>query len=268
MTILPSIFATAQLHQKAVYHASTMPPRSHAISPQGQETHPSLEASTRSRIRTEWLGGSKQKLSGEIRNIFVLGIISGRLVVSFQGSGRVRVFVNNEHSLELEETGRSDAMTSTSTLKLSRMSGDEEIVDKPVGIDWTKKYGKYVINSRSLRFAEFVLPSLPASVLVIGDTMPTEGKLDPTVKPVTESRTLAKVSVSGHVTSQQRFHANLGAPGRPVGHSWAGEVANISIAEGTNCLPSRTGEYTIPRAAAGYRYQKFSASQKAFKPVD
>eukprot|EP00931_Biecheleriopsis_adriatica_P007243 TRINITY_DN108550_c0_g1_i1.p1 TRINITY_DN108550_c0_g1~~TRINITY_DN108550_c0_g1_i1.p1 ORF type:complete len:275 (-),score=26.80 TRINITY_DN108550_c0_g1_i1:25-849(-) len=274
MTVLPSILNSSELHQKAVYHTSSMPPRSRSISLPGESFHPSLQASTRNRPRTELLSGFRKKVSGEIRNIYVLGIISGRLVVSFQGSGRVRVFVNNEHSLELEETGRSESATFSKTLKatLSSAGGDEEesqeVVETRVPIDWVKKYSKYVINSKTLRYAEFTLPSLPAQVLVIGETMPTEGKLDPNVRPITEARSLAKVSVSGHVTSQQRFHANLGAPGRPVNHSWSGAPGNISLAAGTRCLPPPNSDLGIYRAAAGSHYQTLSTSQKTFLPTD
>eukprot|EP00440_Ansanella_granifera_P010886 gb/GFBE01011807.1/.p1 GENE.gb/GFBE01011807.1/~~gb/GFBE01011807.1/.p1 ORF type:complete len:216 (+),score=32.36 gb/GFBE01011807.1/:1-648(+) len=214
--------------------------------------------STCSRTRTEWLMGGLAKNAGEIRNIFVLGIISGRLVVSFQGSGRVRVFVNNEHSLELEETGRSD--------NTRKLSDDED--GRGGCVDWTKKYSKYVVNSRNLRYAEFALPSLPARVLVVGETFPSDDKQIPTTKPVTEARSLAKVAVSGHVTNQQRFHANLGAPGHPVGHSRSGEPGNISIAAGTMSLPKRNSEITLPRSVAGSHYQTLSASQKIFHPVD
>eukprot|EP00439_Symbiodinium_sp_Y106_P073877 s1003_g14.t1 len=167
MTILPSIMSTSHLAQGHVYHTSSMPPRSRTLSPKGLPRHPSLELSTRSRTRTEWLEAHHAKSSGEIRNIHVLGIINGNLVVSFQGSGRVRVFVNNEHSLELPETNR---LGSTS----------------PFGVDWTKKYSKYVINSRGLRFAEFVLKALPAQILVVGETASSDEKLIPAAKPIME----------------------------------------------------------------------------------
>mmetsp|Transcript_103137 Transcript_103137/g.183261 ORF Transcript_103137/g.183261 Transcript_103137/m.183261 type:complete len:257 (+) Transcript_103137:87-857(+) len=256
MTILPSIFSTPQLAQGHVHHSSSMPPRARTMYPTGQR-HPSLDMSTSCRLRTEWQSKGAAKNSGEIRNIHVLGIIGGRLVVSFQGCGRVRVFVNNEHSLELHEEGKGE---------------------------YNKKFSNYVINAKGLRYAEFQLPSLPASVLVVGDTNPTlpptspgrssshelrnTDKMIPTVKPIAEARALAKVSVSGHVTSQHRFHANLGAPGHPVGHSWAGIPANISIAEGTGSLPMRNSEITLHKSVTGSHYQTFSASQKSFKPVD
>jgi len=193
------------------------------------------------RLRTEWQHKSAAKNSGEIRNIHVLGIIGGRLVVSFQGCGTVRVFVNNEHSLELEDVGTGE---------------------------YNKKYSNYVINAKGLRYAEFYLPSLPAAVCVIGDTHPVKDQMNPAVKPIAEARSLAKVAVSGHVTSQQRFHANLGAPGHPIGHSWAGIPANISIAAGTGSLPMRNSEFTLPKHMTGSHYQTFSASQKIFHPVD
>ncbi|CAJ1349626.1 unnamed protein product [Effrenium voratum] len=112
-------------------------------------------------------------MSGEIRNIHVLGIIHGNLVVSFQGAGRVRVFVNNEHSLELPETNR---LGSTS----------------PFGIDWTKKYSKYITNCGGLRFAEFNLRALPTQVLVVGETTPSVEKLIPATRPVSEELVLTK----------------------------------------------------------------------------
>lgn len=160
MTILPSIMSTATLAQGHVYHTTSMPPRSRTLSPSSLPRDPSLMESTRSRTRTEWLRSHFQKESGEIRNIQVLGIIREHLVIAFQGSGRVRVFVNNEHSLELPETNR---MHNTS----------------PFGIDWTKKYRKYLHNSRAMRFAEFEIRSLPMQVLVIGETETSEAKLIP-----------------------------------------------------------------------------------------
>ncbi|CAE7473848.1 ANKRD17 [Symbiodinium natans] len=168
MTLLPSIMSTSHLAQGHVYRTTSMPPRSRTSSPKELPRHPSLELSTRSRTRTEWLQVNHAKTSGEIRNIQVLGIIHGNLVVSFQGSGRVRVFVNNEHSLELPETNR---LGSTS----------------PFGIDWTKKYSKYIINSHGLRFAEFSLKALPAQILVVGETAPSDEKLIPAAKPIIEA---------------------------------------------------------------------------------
>ncbi|CAK8995514.1 unnamed protein product [Durusdinium trenchii] len=168
MTILPSITSTATLAQGHVYHTSSMPPRSRTLSPSGLPRDPSLRESQRSRTRTEWLGSALAKESGEIRNIHVLGIIRENLVIAFQGCGRVRVFVNNEHSLELPETNR-----------LSNTS--------PFGIDWTKKYRKYLANAHAMRFAEFEIRALPTQVLVIGETATSDQKTIPAQKPILEA---------------------------------------------------------------------------------
>jgi len=249
MTILPSIMSTSHLAQGHVYHTSSMPPRSRTLSPKGLPRHPSLELSTRSRTRTEWLEAHHAKSSGEIRNIHVLGIINGNLVVSFQGSGRVRVFVNNEHSLELPETNR---LGSTS----------------PFGVDWTKKYSKYVINSRGLRFAEFVLKALPAQILVVGETASSDEKLIPAAKPIMEARTTCRVLVSGHVMKQRQFLSNLGAPRHPIGVAWNGSPGNMSLAEGTGCLPMRNSTVKLTPMQESMHYQKLNASQKSFFGTD
>mmetsp|Transcript_73552 Transcript_73552/g.172283 ORF Transcript_73552/g.172283 Transcript_73552/m.172283 type:complete len:250 (-) Transcript_73552:94-843(-) len=249
MTILPSIMSTAQLAQGHVYHSTSMPPRSRTLSKKTLPRHPSLELSTRSRTRTEWLEVEHAKVSGEIRNIHVLGIINGNLVISFQGAGRVRVFVNNEHSLELPETNR---MTSTS----------------PFGIDWSKKYSKYVRNSGALRFSEFVLKSLPAQILVVGETAPSQDKLIPAIRPVMEARAQARIAVSGHVTKQRQFLSSLGAPRHPVGLAWNGEPGNMSLAEGVGCVPLRNSTLKLMPMQEGPHYQKLNASQKSFFGTD
>lgn len=220
-----------------------MPPRSRTVKlgEPGAPYHPSLDLSQSLRTRTEWLDSRDAKIQGEIRNIHVLGIIKERLVVSFQGSGRVRVFVNNEHSLELDDIGNGE---------------------------WNKKYSNYVMNSKNLRYSEFRLPSLPAAVLVIGETTPMEDASNPTVKPITEARSLCKVSVSGHVTNQQRFQSSLGAPGHPVSFSRSGNPGNISLAAGAKCLPGKNSTHTIPKEQAGMHYQTLSASQKQYHPID
>lgn len=248
MTILPSIMSTATLAQGHVYHTTSMPPRSRTLSPSSLPRDPSLMESTRSRTRTEWLRSHFQKESGEIRNIQVLGIIREHLVIAFQGSGRVRVFVNNEHSLELPETNR---MHNTS----------------PFGIDWTKKYRKYLHNSRAMRFAEFEIRSLPMQVLVIGETETSEAKLIPATKPIMEARTVAKILVSGYVETQRHFPSNLGAPGHPYGLSWSGALGNVSLAEGTGRLQQHI-EKKLPPSTAAMSYQKLNASQKSFLGID
>jgi len=243
MTILPSIFSTPQLAQGHVYHSASMPPRSRTmrLGEPGAPHHPSLEMSQSLRTRTEWLSSQDAKIQGEIRNIHVLGIIKEKMVVSFQGSGRVRVFVNNEHSLELEDIGTGE---------------------------WNKKYSDHVMNSKNLRYAEFRLPSLPAQVLVIGETATSEDPFNPAVKPISEARSLCKVCVSGHVTSQQRFQGTLGAPGHPNAFSRSGAPGNISLAAGTRSVPSKNSTLTIPKAQAGAHYQTLSASQKSYQPID
>jgi len=240
--------STATLAQGHVYHTAGMPPRSRTLSPSTLPRDPSLTESTRSRTRTEWLRSDFAKASGEIRNIHVLGIIREHLVIAFQGSGRVRCFVNNEHSLELPETNR---MNNTS----------------PFGIDWTKKYRKYLHNAHAMRFAEFEIRSLPMQVLVIGETETSEEKKIPATKPILEARTMAKILVSGYVEKQRHFPSNLGAPGHPFGLSWSGALGNVSLAEGTGCLPLQS-EVKLPPATAAKYYQKLNASQKNFLGVD
>ncbi|CAK8996905.1 Ankyrin repeat domain-containing protein 17 [Durusdinium trenchii] len=177
-----------------------------------------------------------------------LGIIRENLVIAFQGCGRVRVFVNNEHSLELPETNR-----------LSNTS--------PFGIDWTKKYRKYLANAHAMRFAEFEIRALPTQVLVIGETATSDQKTIPAQKPILEARTVAKIVVSGHVEKQRHFPSNLGAPGAPIGFSWSGTLGNVSLAEGSGCLPLQS-EVKLPAATACMYYQKLNASQKSFLGVD
>lgn len=207
----------------------------------GAPYHASLDLSQSLRTRTEWLDPRDSKSQGEIRNIHVLGIIKEKLVVSFQGSGRVRVFVNNEHSLELEDIGNGE---------------------------WNKKFSNYVNNSKNLRYAEYKLPSLPAQVCVIGETTPLDDQINPIVKPITEARSLSKISVSGHVTNQQRFQSSLGAPGHPISFSRSGNPGNISLAAGAKCLPGKNSTLTIPKEQAGMHYQTLSASQKHYHPID
>eukprot|EP00913_Durusdinium_trenchii_P003350 g3100.t2 len=125
-----------------------------------------LDASAQPDLVPERL--AQRSESGEIRNIHVLGIIRENLVIAFQGCGRVRVFVNNEHSLELPETNR-----------LSNTS--------PFGIDWTKKYRKYLANAHAMRFAEFEIRALPTQVLVIGETATSDQKTIPAQKPILEA---------------------------------------------------------------------------------
>ncbi|CAE8587660.1 unnamed protein product [Polarella glacialis] len=227
MTILPSIFSTPTLGQGHVYHTSSMPPRNRsAVHLRGWATpdfsNRTGKPNNETRTRTEWLGQGHAKLAGEIRNIHVLGIIGSRLVVSFQGQGRVRVFLNNEHSLELLEdpSGRSSA-----------------------------RFGKYVNNCKSLRFAEFLPPSLPTKVLAMGNTAPSSDQLGPTLSPVHEARVLAKVAVSGHVTDQQKFQSCTGAPSLP-GHLPRGHEAPPM---NTMSLPSSTtlpGSVILPKDIA------------------
>ncbi|CAK9045623.1 Ankyrin repeat domain-containing protein 17 [Durusdinium trenchii] len=210
MTILPSITSTATLAQGALHRDNVERQRQGAACPEIRHLENRLGARKTERLEadgktvefeTEWLGSALAKESGEIRNIHVLGIIRENLVIAFQGCGRVRVFVNNEHSLELPETNR-----------LSNTS--------PFGIDWTKKYRKYLANAHAMRFAEFEIRALPTQVLVIGETATSDQKTIPAQKPILEARTVAKIVVSGHVEKQRHFPSNLGAPGAPIGFSW------------------------------------------------
>lgn len=124
--------------------------------------------------------------------------------------------------------------------------------------------GKYVINSRGLRFAEFVLKALPAQILVVGETASSDEKLIPAAKPIMEARTTCRVLVSGHVTKQRQFLSNLGAPRHPVGVAWNGSPGNMSLAEGTGCLPMRNSTVKLTPMQESMHYQKLNASQKSF----
>eukprot|EP00933_Yihiella_yeosuensis_P030376 TRINITY_DN24023_c0_g1_i1.p1 TRINITY_DN24023_c0_g1~~TRINITY_DN24023_c0_g1_i1.p1 ORF type:complete len:240 (-),score=34.80 TRINITY_DN24023_c0_g1_i1:96-815(-) len=235
MTILPSIFSTLHVPQGHVYHTSSMPPRSHSAAPM-RHTQPEYMrqiAANDVRTRTTWLKPMAAKNLGEIRNITVLGIISGRLVVAYQGQGGVRVFSHNEHSLELQEEGDGQ---------------------------WQPKYSKYVNNAKCFRYAEFEQPALPIQVLVIGNTEPGDDKLGPTKRPIQEARVLARVAVSGHVTRSQNFAANLGAPLRPAWHhSFTGTSGGGKQGSGVrlSLAPQSNG-------ATAYAAAMLAASQKNF----
>merc|ERR1719162_999336 len=111
---------------------------------------------------------SQDKVVGEIRNIQVLGVIGTKVVVAYQGQGSVTAFVGNEHSLEMKEVGDG--------------AGRE-------------KYHKYG-GGKNFRYAEYEIPSLPTSIVVIGKT----SGCDMINKPVREAHVRAQISPSGHVT--------------------------------------------------------------------
>lgn len=119
-------------------------------------------------------------MHGEIRNIKVLGVIAGKLVVAYQGQGKVHVYLENGSTLELEEMAPS---------------GNE------------RKYAKYLdAHNRTFRYAEYQVPPLPSSILVRGETEPSpEHEVGVTRKPAHESFTKAHVSVCGQVSRVQSF---------------------------------------------------------------
>mmetsp|Transcript_144785 Transcript_144785/g.464033 ORF Transcript_144785/g.464033 Transcript_144785/m.464033 type:complete len:212 (-) Transcript_144785:23-658(-) len=194
MSPLPSITSVTQLgpgHLHVTHH-SHLPRCGSAPTLHNQRKDRQFHQSKTSlRTRTEWLSAKDVIVKGEIRNVKILGIIKGMLVVAYQGCGRVKLHVENEHSLELEEVGDRHCQP---------------------------RYEKF-IHGKDHRFAEFEAPRLPCSVLAIGCTdIRAEASPDngaPTRRPPHEGRTKAKLSVSGHVVSSQAFASARGAPLRP-----------------------------------------------------
>lgn len=141
-------------------------------------------------------------MSGEIRNIQVLGVLScgaevsdtksvsfkgtdkvpdmvrlsTRLVIAYQGQGSIKAFVGTAHSLELREVGNGNG---------------------------SEKYHKYG-GGRNFRYAEYEVPPLPTTIFVTGCT-----DADPALKkPVREAHVRAKISSSGQVEKcQHQLHS-------------------------------------------------------------
>lgn len=124
---------------------------------------------------------SQERAAGEIRNIQVLGCRSDvksqdkdlyvtihYLLIAYQGQGGVRAFVGTEHSLELKEV--------TDSSKLGKY----------------QKYG----GGRNFRYAEYEVPTLPTTIVVVGSTE-ADGMVR---KPAREAHVKAQISQSGHVT--------------------------------------------------------------------
>eukprot|EP00927_Polykrikos_kofoidii_P049323 TRINITY_DN43397_c0_g1_i1.p1 TRINITY_DN43397_c0_g1~~TRINITY_DN43397_c0_g1_i1.p1 ORF type:complete len:254 (+),score=23.63 TRINITY_DN43397_c0_g1_i1:117-878(+) len=156
-----------------------LPTRGFSASDMAYKTMHSAEWS-KSRVRTEWIGigHDKDKIQGVIRNLKVLGIIGEKLVVAYQGNGRVRTYLHNGSSVELQPTGD--------------------------GEDNRKKYCRYVdAHNHIYRYAEYNKPPLPTKVLVIGETSVDGASV--TQKPRQEATTRARVTVCGHVTDCQSF---------------------------------------------------------------
>eukprot|EP00929_Paragymnodinium_shiwhaense_P112166 TRINITY_DN80424_c0_g1_i1.p1 TRINITY_DN80424_c0_g1~~TRINITY_DN80424_c0_g1_i1.p1 ORF type:complete len:312 (+),score=27.52 TRINITY_DN80424_c0_g1_i1:139-936(+) len=156
-----------------------LPTKGHASSDHVYRTWNAKEWS-KSRTRTEWLTKSHRhdKVLGEIRNIRVLGMIGESLVVAYQGKGRIRTFIDNGSSLELQEIGD--------------------------GENKRDKLTKYVDgHNHVFRFAEYAKPNLPTKILIMGHSEPDGESL--LKKPPREAVTKARVAVSGHVTHCQSF---------------------------------------------------------------
>lgn len=185
MTLLPSILGTVTLGRGQVYNTSASTARSPSA-PTLRRGASLASLASLARVRTEWLSHELARVRGEIRNITVLGLFDGRVVVAFQGQGGVRLFLGSEHSLEVPQSAH----------------GKRE------------KYAKHT-HDRNVRFAEFAVTSLPVTVLVVGDTVISGDELGPCSKPTFEARTRARIAVSGHVTEAQRFPSQCGVPGRP-----------------------------------------------------
>jgi len=113
-------------------------------------------------------------MSGEIRNIQVLGIIGERVVIAYQGKGRVRAFIDHAHNLELPE--------------------EPEMVG-PL----REKYHKYG-GGKNYRYAEYKKPSLPVNIVALGDTEQENPEVGGVRKPSREAKVRASISLSGHVT--------------------------------------------------------------------
>jgi len=153
------------------------------------------------RTRSQWLSKSEARHQGEIRNIRVLGVVGeigfGKqieqlLVVAYQGQGRVRTYVGDASSLELEPV--------------------PDIPDKVKA-----KFRKYVDgHNHSFRFVAYRKPPLPAKIMVCGTTDAPAmtirrggaARLEGDAiaqQPSREAMTKARVAVSGHVTDSHSF---------------------------------------------------------------
>mmetsp|Transcript_32290 Transcript_32290/g.85257 ORF Transcript_32290/g.85257 Transcript_32290/m.85257 type:complete len:257 (-) Transcript_32290:185-955(-) len=227
MTVLPSIMSTPTLGPGQVFHSerSHLPHRSHSLGctqahAYGRTPGPRVLGSrTRlpqhtapARLRTNWLPKNLIPIGGEIRNMQVLGIISGRLVVAYQGQGKLRVFLDNQHSLELEEIqGSEEAGGHGGTLL-----PDSKALGRSKG--GGRDYRKYLPAHSEFRCAEFQAPPVPATVLVLGETEASAVSADatgPPRRPTLEARLKAKVTVSGHVTSSQYFPSCSAGAAKP-----------------------------------------------------
>lgn len=169
----------------------------------GSKPSSTLAPVNKLRLRTEWMSREDARLKGEVRNIKILGIISGRLVVAYQGGGSVRVFNANESSLELEEVGDGQ---------------------------WHSRYQQF-IQGRDHRFVEFRAPPLPTSILAVGCTEAEDDVSEaPCRRPAHEARSTARLSVCGQVTSSQVFQSMAGVPRRSTSRCSTGSELRASLA--------------------------------------
>lgn len=110
--------------------------------------------------------GRDDPRKGVIRDIHILGIIAGNLMLAFKGQGFLKVH------LEHHSTDGLNGMI----------------------VVWEKAYNKYLPKSKTFDYMEFQVPShLPATIEVIGET-------DPEYKPLKESRLRARISTCGQVS--------------------------------------------------------------------
>lgn len=188
--------------------------------PRGTGTH-------EHRTRSEWLTGDRRKIKGEVRNIHALGNIGGHmdngqwvghLVIAYQGQGTVRVWVGDQHTLELPLMIDLETEFSKREEKYRKRVHDIKLKD----------------GSSDMRFAEFEIRKLPANLVIVGATEPAAASgVDlhaPAAKPVQETHIKAKLSCCGQVTDVHRFLAQRGAPTRPS-HTGAYKEKTLSASQ-------------------------------------
>lgn len=245
MTVLPSIMSTPTLGPGHVFHGdlSHLPHKHQALGctkahSYGRTLGPRVLGSrvrlpqhtAPARLRTNWLPKHMIPVGGEIRNMQVLGIISGRLVVAYQGQGKLRVFLDNQHSLELAELSNDVDAEAEHTLIPS--SSGATLARSTSNASKGRDYRKYVPVHSEYRFAEFQAPPLPANVLVLGATEVSAVSADasgPPRRPTQEARLKAKVTVSGHVTSSQYFASCPAGSAKPTAVPAAGPTVPDSF---------------------------------------
>lgn len=199
------------------------------------QQHDVLLASTKlQRTRTEWLDRADEGSRGEVRNIKVMGVVGGRILVAFQGQGRVRVYLENEHSPELKDIGDGEwhskyekFMHPRYTHAECRECGRVWRLPAPKGSKCPKCRRRVDFTGSDHRFAEFAVPPLPASILAVGCTEAADDHRGPSCRPTREARCLAYVSVSGQVKRSQTSPCIRGAK-RPMS---TGSVHHLSACQ-------------------------------------